>query len=94
VNEQQNPSRCRLHRRRKIPRGITHKVEQARRLLGDLKGAFDHFSANMSHYRDAPARRRLEANANRLRELLTALREKAPAEATAIEMEMEKLFQE
>ncbi len=73
-----------LHRRAGMPHGLQPKIDQVNRLTQEIVKAYRHFGADATHWRDGPARRRLEANRQRLAQLLEAIEQQAPDRAEHI----------
>ena len=86
--------RLRLERQAKIPKGFQPKVEMLWRLVQEIALARQHFTGNLTHWRDSPARRRLLANRQRVAELLERLRQQDSKKANVIEQELQKRLQE
>lgn len=75
----------RLNRYTQLPEDASSKLAQGRRLVREIEAGYQHFKRNPAHYRDSPARRRLERNLRRLREILDALKRQNPQRAGELE---------
>ena len=84
----------RIQRKSRIPQRIQPMIDQIMRLQRDLIKGYRHFREDPSHWRDGPAKRRLQANADRLRRLMSALEEKDSGRAAAVRAELQRVFLE
>jgi hypothetical protein len=78
----------RLHQYSRIPKGFQPRVDQAKRLAQEIIVAFEHFGTDPSHWRDGPARRRLEVNRQRLGVLIELVREQDPKRGQEVAVEI------
>lgn len=81
---QQKNRPLRLHRQARIPKSVKPKIDQINRLIKEIGQAYRHFGHDPAHWRDGPARRRLETNRQRLADLLELLQLQAPDQAAHI----------
>ena len=87
-------SKSRHKRLLKIPGGVQPKIDLIKRLARDISRLHRHFEADVKHWRNSPARRRLEKKRTDLALVLDALRENDPRRARQIELETQEVLKE